>query len=64
MDDLTGYCLVKISWLNHIMSQMENATCPFCGSTAAPVIDKGNNVIKPRRGCTDCGKWWDPVEHK
>lgn len=37
--------------------------CPFCGSKREAPYTKDDpaEIALPRRGCLDCGEWWDPV---
>lgn len=42
--------------------------CPFCGSLKPPYLEAENldatrftTRFVPRRGCTDCNRWWDRV---
>jgi hypothetical protein len=63
--DLSGKMLVDASWYEFVMRAFKAEWgCPFCGSKREPQVQPESRDSLPRRGCLDCGEWWDPVRLK
>ena len=60
-----GYVVVKEDWYQLALRALSGENgCPFCGSKREPQIQKESTAFHARRGCLDCGEWWDLVRSK
>lgn len=60
-----GYLVIRQDWYELALKALSGKHgCPFCGSKREPQIEKETQHFHARRGCLDCGEWWDLVGRK
>lgn len=57
---LDGKVLVDKEWYERMLAQDRMDQCPFCAAVGKVQVQKTEGFY-PRRGCTACNEWWEPV---